>query len=214
MKDRPPSQNGHEHGHGHSHGHGHGHGHDHDHDHGHGHDKQAHLVDRKEIHPGEVVRLSIDRVTLPNGEEVELEIVRHPGAAAVVPIDDEGNVVLVRQYRHATGGFLLEVPAGKLDDGEAPEVCARREVEEECGLRPTSLEPLGWIWTTPGFSDEKIWLYLATGLEAAEQDLQADEVLTVTRIPLAEAAEMAKSGEVVDAKSVCALLRAEAKLET
>jgi ADP-ribose pyrophosphatase len=166
------------------------------------------VLSRQSIHDGRIVKLSIEEVRLPNGRTVELEIVRHPGAAAVVPIDDHGRVVLVRQYRHATGSWLLEVPAGKLDHpGESPEACARREVEEETGFRAAVLEPLGWIWATPGYSDEKIWLYVARGLVSVPASLQPDEVLTVELLPLAEAIEKAVRGEIVDAKSVCALLR-------
>ncbi len=159
------------------------------------------------IYKGRIVDLSVERVRLPNGSACDLEIIRHPGASAVVPVDADGSVLLVRQYRHATGGWLLEVPAGKLDCGEAPEVCAFREVEEETGRRPRRLVPMGWIWTTPGFTDEKIWLYLATELEQGRQDLQADEALTVERVRLSEAVAMALRGEIQDGKSVCALLR-------
>jgi ADP-ribose pyrophosphatase len=100
------------------------------------------------------------------------------------------------------------VPAGKLDHGEPPETCAAREVEEETGFRPGKLVPMGWIWTTPGFTDEKIWLYAARDLAPSRQNLQTDEVLTVERLPLERAVEMAASGEIRDGKSVCALLRA------
>jgi ADP-ribose pyrophosphatase len=155
-----------------------------------------------------VVDLSVERIRLPNGNVCELELIRHPGAAAVVPVDDAGNALLIRQYRHATGGYLLEVPAGKLDPGEAPETCARREVEEETGYRPGELLPLGWIWTTPGFTDERIWLFVARGLAPTRQDLQNDEVLTVERVPLERAVSWAETGEIQDAKSICALLRA------
>jgi ADP-ribose pyrophosphatase len=161
---------------------------------------------------GRTIRLNVDRVRLPNGREMDFEIVHHPGAAAVVPVLDGGEVLMVRQYRYATGGWLLEVPAGKLDPGEDPETCARREVEEEVGFRPGTLTPLGWIWATPGFADEKIWLYLATGLEATAQGLQDDEVLNVERMPLAEAVAQAASGAIEDSKSTCALLRAAAVL--
>lgn len=163
---------------------------------------------RRCVHRGTVVELYVDRVRLPGGAECELELVEHPGAAAVVPIDELGRVVLVRQYRYATGGWILEVPAGKLDPGESAETCARREVEEEVGLRAERLEPLGFIWTTPGFTDERIWLFRATGLTAAAQTLQHDEVLQVERLPFEEACRMALAGEIPDAKSVCALLRA------
>jgi len=161
---------------------------------------------------GRIVELSVDRVRLPNGNVCDLELIRHPGAAAVVPVDGDGQVVLVRQYRYAAGGWLYEVPAGKLDPGEIPEVCARRELEEETGVAAGKLTPLGWIWTTPGFTDEKIWLYLATELTPARQLLQADEVLSVHRLPFAEAVSLARSGEIHDAKSICALLRAACHL--
>ena len=166
----------------------------------------------RSIHRGRVVDLSVETVRMPNGSICELELIRHPGAAAVVPVDRDGSVLLVRQYRHATGGFLLEVPAGKLDPGEPAEACALREVEEETGTRAGELEPLGWIFTTPGFTDERIWLYLATRLEATRQSLEDDELLTVERVPLADAVEMALSGVIVDSKSVCALARAGRRL--
>lgn len=173
---------------------------------------EATVVATRPIHDGRILKLSVDSVRLPNGNVADLEIVRHPGASAVVPVDGDGNVHLVRQYRHATGGYLLEVPAGKLDAGEAPEVCARREIEEEIGRRAGRLDSLGWIWTTPGFTDEKIWLWLARDLARARQSLQMDEVLTIETIPFAEAARMAELGEIVDAKSAVAILRAAAVL--
>lgn len=171
---------------------------------------RAERLSRESIHQGRVLDLSVDTVRIPNGNVVELELIEHPGASAVVPLDADGQVLLVRQYRYATGGYLLEVPAGKLDGGEDPETCARREVEEETGYRVSRLVPMGWIWTTPGFSDEKIWLYLAYDLEPTASDLQADEVLTVERVPLDRALKMAADGEITDAKSICALLRVPA----
>lgn len=173
---------------------------------------KAERLGEKRVHRGRILNLDLETVRLPNGGICELEIVRHPGAAAVVPVDDAGRVLLVRQYRHATGGWLLEVPAGKLDRGETPEACAAREVEEETGYCAGSLAALGWIWTTPGFSDEKIWLFLARDLTPGRQSLQADEVLTVERVPLREAIAMATRGDIVDAKSVCALFRAPSVL--
>ena len=167
------------------------------------------VLSSRSVHDGRIVKLSLEEVRLPNGNTVTLEVIRHPGAAAVVPVDHDGNAILVRQYRHATGSWLLEVPAGKLDHpGESPEDCAMREVEEETGYRAGRLVPLGWIWTTPGFTDEKIWLYLALDLAPTRSALEADEVLTVESLPLAEAVRRAVSGEIVDAKSVCALVRA------
>ena len=169
------------------------------------------VLSSRSVHDGRIVKLSLDEVRLPNGNTITLEVIRHPGASAVVPVDASGNVILVRQYRHATGSFLLEVPAGTFDSpGESPEDCARREVEAETGYRAGRLVPLGWIWTTPGFTDEKIWLYLALDLAPTRSALEADEVLTVESLPLEEAVRRALSGEIADAKSVCALVRAAA----
>jgi ADP-ribose pyrophosphatase len=161
---------------------------------------------------GRTVEVRSERVALPNGQEVELDVVHHPGAAAVVPLDADGSLLMVRQYRHTVGGWLLEVPAGKLAPGEEPATCAHRELEEEAGVRAASLRELGSIFVSPGFCDERIWLFLATDLTPSEQRLEADEVLAVERVPLAEAERRALSGELVDAKSTVAILRAAALL--
>lgn len=166
----------------------------------------------EEIYRGRVVHLVRESFSLPNGHPVQLEMVRHPGAAAIVPIDAEGNVLLIRQYRHAAGGFIYEVPAGTLHAGEAPELCAARELIEEAGVRAGRLDLLGSIFTTPGFTDEVIHLYLARDLEPASQALDADELLTVEPVPLSRAIEMCTRGELRDAKSMCALLLAERRL--
>jgi ADP-ribose pyrophosphatase len=170
-------------------------------------------IDRRSIFHGRVLHLFVDRVRLPNDAETELEVLEHPGAAAVVAVDARDRVLLVRQYRYATGEWLLEVPAGKLDAGEPPDTCARRELEEETGHRAGTLRPLGWIWTTPGFTNEKIWLYLATDLVATEQALQSDELLAIEPFPWRQAVDLAASGEIHDGKSVAALLRAARLLE-
>lgn len=175
--------------------------------------KEGKLLESRQVHDGKVVKLSVDRVELPDGSVTELEVIRHQGAAAVVPLTADGDVLMVRQYRHATGGWLLEVPAGKLDPGEAPDICAARETEEEVGYRVGRLDPLGWIWTTPGFTDEKIWLYLARDLVPGSQNLDGDEVLSVEKMPLVEAVSMVHRGKICDGKSVCALLRAAAYLD-
>jgi ADP-ribose pyrophosphatase len=151
-------------------------------------------------------------VTLPNGQRIELDIVRHPGAAAVVPFASADEVLLIRQYRHAAGGFIFEVPAGKLDAGEPPEVCAARELEEEAGQRAGRLEALGWIWTTPGFTDERIFLFAAFDLTPVAAQLDADEVIEVVRVPLSEALERVWRGELNDGKSALALLHAAHRL--
>ena len=161
------------------------------------------VLSTRSVFDGRVVSLRLEEIELPGGRRSTLEVIRHPGAAAVVPVDAEGQVLLVRQYRHATGGeWLLEVPAGKLDPGEAPEACAARECEEETGRRPGELVPLGWIWTTPGFTDERIWLYLARDLRAGRQNLQADEELRVERRPFREALALALDGGLEDGKSI------------
>jgi len=172
----------------------------------------AELLATRDVYRGRIVHLALERVRLPNDHVVELEVVHHRGAAAVVPLLDDGRVALVRQYRHAASGWLLEVPAGTLAAGEAPEACAAREIAEETGYRAQRLEPLGWVWTTPGFTDERIWLYLATGLEPGGQTLDDDEVLAVELLPFADAVARAEAGEICDGKSVCALLRAAARL--
>lgn len=166
------------------------------------------ILNRRPIYDGRVVKLSVERVRLPNGNECDLEVVHHPGASAVLPFAGQDEVLLVRQHRHSTGGSILEVPAGKLDPGEPPEACAQREVEEETGYRAGRLVPLGWIWTTPGFTDEKIHLFAAMDLEPTEQKLDSDEVLVVERMSLAEAVERATCGDIQDAKTIATLFRA------
>jgi ADP-ribose pyrophosphatase len=168
----------------------------------------ARVTTSREIHRGKVVHLFVDTVTLPNGHTTELETIRHPGAAAVVPFVDGGDVLLVRQYRHAAGGYLLEIPAGKLDPGESPEHCARRETEEETGHRVGRLVKLGAILTTPGFTDEIIHLFAGHELSAGTVAREPDEDMTLVRLPFAEAVAMVERGEIQDAKTVSALLLA------
>lgn len=158
----------------------------------------------QQIYKGRVVDLRIEEATLPNGVTISLEVIRHVGAAAVVALDRDGAVTLIRQYRHAVGGYIWEVPAGKLD-GEEPAVCAARELEEEAGLVSGRLTRLGSILTTPGFTDERIHLFLAEELSACEQRLEHDEVLTITRVALSEALAMIQRGDIEDAKSIAAL---------
>jgi ADP-ribose diphosphatase len=172
--------------------------------------RQAKTLESQVVWKGRTVEVLTERVELPNGHEVTLDVVHHPGATAVVPLDADASVLMVRQYRHTIGGWLLEVPAGKLAPGEDPAVCAHRELAEETGVRAASLHPLGSILVSPGFCDERIWLYLATRLTAGEQRLEDDEVLSVERVPLAEAERRALDGEIEDAKSTCAILRAAA----
>lgn len=164
-------------------------------------------MQRRRVYDGKVVKLDLDEVELPGGARIELEVVRHPGAAAVVPFVSRDRIVLIHQFRHAVGRAIWEVPAGKLD-GETPEVCAVRELEEEAGLRAGRLEPLGAIWTTPGFTDERIYLFAAYDLQPVAQRLEDDEVIEVVEMPFTRALEMVWSGELSDAKSALALLHA------
>ena len=159
----------------------------------------------KNIYTGKVVTLNIDRVTLPNGVTIDLEIVRHPGAAAVVPVKDDDTVVLIKQFRHAAGGFIYEIPAGKLHPGEDPQHCAVRELEEEVGYRAGTLELLSSIFTAPGFTDEVIHIYRATELSRGRQNLDRDEVLEVVEMSLQEALEMIHAGKIRDAKTMIGL---------
>ena len=171
-------------------------------------DPAASVVNSSRTHEGPLLRIDLDEVRLPGGAVARLESIRHPGAAAVLPFLPDGRVLLVRQYRHAMGGWILEVPAGKLDDGEAPEACAVREVEEEVGYRAGALVPLGAIFTTPGFTDEVIWLYEAHGLEKTELAHEADEVIEVLVWEFEEAVRAVQDGRIRDGKSVAAILHA------
>lgn len=174
----------------------------------------AGVTESRSVYRGNILDVREDTVRFPDGSEGVLEIVRHRGAAAVLPLykpedcaDGTGpDVILLRQYRYAAGGTLWEAPAGKLDEGESPETCAARELEEEAGVKAARLVQLTTLLTTPGFSDERIHLFLATGLEEGEQALEEHEVIECFRMPLARAVEMVLSGEIVDGKTVSLLL--------
>ena len=157
---------------------------------------------------GAFLEVVTERVALPNGNTIDLDIVRHPGASAVVPFVSQDEVLLLRQYRYATGGTLWEVPAGKLDPDEDPLTCAHRELEEEAGCRAGRMEPLGAMWASPGFTDEKIHLFAAFDLTPVPQRLEPDEVIELERMPFDRALDLIWSGRLVDAKSQLALLKA------
>lgn len=149
---------------------------------------------------------------LPNGQPVELEIIRHPGGAAVVALDQENQVCLLRQYRHAVGGWLWELPAGKIDPGETPFSTARRELAEEAGLAARDWTALGHFYSSPGVFTEVIHLYLACDLYPLEQCHDADEVIEIHWLPLGEALDRCRSGEILDAKTLIGLYRGAAQL--
>lgn len=165
----------------------------------------------RRIHTGRVLNLDVDTVRLPDGSQAELEIIRHPGAAAVVPLasDPKGpdpTVLLLRQYRYAAGGPVWEIPAGRLEPGEDPAVCARRELEEEAGIVAGRLDRLTTIWTTPGFTDEAIHLFCAADLTPGTHAREADEFIEVVARPLSDVLAGIRDGEIRDAKTISGIL--------
>ena len=158
------------------------------------------------LYNGKIFNVALEKVTLPNGVTKDREVVRHPGAAAMVPLLDDGNVVLVKQYRHAVNNYLWEIPAGTLEPDEEPMACAERELVEETGYEATNFDKLTEILPAPGYTDEHIHIFLATGLTLAEQRLEDDEILTVQPTPFDKAIEMIKTGEIQDAKTIVGLL--------
>jgi ADP-ribose diphosphatase len=165
----------------------------------------------RRAYSGRILNLDIDSVRFPDGSEGELEIIRHPGAAAVVPLASSAAgpdpvILMIRQYRYAAGGTLWEIPAGRLNDGEAPEACARRELQEEAGVSAGRLERLTTIWTTPGFTDEAIHLFLASNLATVRTSREPDEFIEVVPRPLSEVLVAIREGEIRDAKTVAAIL--------
>lgn len=169
------------------------------------------LFDRKKIFDGRVIQVSVDTVDLPNGVRLPLEIVRHPGGAAAVAIDAANRVCLLRQYRHAAGGYIHELPAGKLEPNEPPEVTVRRELAEEAAVSAGQWESLGAYFSSPGVFTEVIHLYLATGLAPATGAPEAGEVFEVEWWPLELAVERALNGGLTDAKTIIGILRAAAR---
>ena len=169
------------------------------------------LVSTIRRYQGRIISLDLDTVRFPDGSTGELEMVRHPGAAAVVPLVDpvtaaDPRVVLIRQFRHAAEGEVWEIPAGRLDPGETPEACAHRELAEETGLRAREMVRLITVFTTPGFTDERIHLFLASGLTEGDHRREPDEFLESHSLPWSRAMAMIRAGEIVDGKTLVALL--------
>ncbi|HLB54161.1 MAG TPA: NUDIX hydrolase [Gemmatimonadales bacterium] len=169
------------------------------------------LIQSERQYAGRVVSLDLDTVRFPDGSQGELEMIRHPGAAAVVPfLDDPAGanprVLLVHQFRHAADDWLWEIPAGTLSQDEAPETCAHRELVEEAGMEAGRLVRLATIFTTPGFTDERIHLFLATGLTPVALSHEEDEFITVHEKPWSAIGKMLRTGKIRDAKSLCALM--------
>ncbi len=171
------------------------------------------LKDRELLVDGVLLKAFRDTVVLPDGEESVREWIEHPGAAAVVPLFEDGTTVLLRQYRYAPGREFVEVPAGKIDAGEDPAEVAVRELQEEAGFAAETLTPLGVTYPCIGYSNEVIHLFLAEDLSEAPSGTDDDEFVEPFRLPFAEAVAMARRGEIEDAKSAVALLRAGAEVE-
>ncbi len=165
------------------------------------------ILASRRLYAGKIVTLDLLDVRLPDGQEGLREVIQHPGAAAVVPLDDDGNVLLVRQFRSASRTFMLEIPAGVLNPGENPAAAAARELREETGYAPRHIESLGGLHTAPGYTSEFIHLFLARGLDDAPLARDVDEFIELVRLPLAEALALVKNGTITDAKTVIGLLR-------
>jgi len=165
------------------------------------------IENSQKVFEGRVVNVTVDTVS-EGGLTYQREVVHHNGSAVIVPVFDDGTVALVRQYRHPAVRYLLEVPAGTLAKGERPEIGAARELKEELGLVAARLEKLSEFFVSPGFCEEKMWVYLATELSEGEQALDDDEIIDVVRLPIGEALEMITSGEIEDAKTIIGLILA------
>ena len=170
------------------------------------------LLHRKHVYHGKIIHLDIDQVRLPNGHTLDLEVIHHPGGAAVVAVDDRQQVCMLRQYRHVVGDWVWEIPAGKLDAEEAPLRTAKRELQEEAGFRAGEWQDLGSMISSPGVFSEVVHLYLASDLSHGETDQEPEEVIEIEWWPMEQACNAALAGEIRDAKTVIALLRAQAVL--
>lgn len=165
------------------------------------------IISSQKVFEGPVFNVTVD--TVREGElTYQREVVHHHGSAVILPLFDDGTVALVRQYRHPAVRYLLEAPAGSLDEGERPDDGAARELQEELGLVAARMEKLSEFFVSPGFCEEKMWVFLATDLTEGLQRLEEDEILEVVRLPLQEALEMIASGEIEDAKTIIALMLA------
>lgn len=164
------------------------------------------------LHEGKVFRLVRENITLENGVTVDIDIIHHPGASAIVPVTESNTLLMIKQYRHAAGDFIWEIPAGTLDPDENPLHCAKRELIEETGFSAGEWKKLGEITPLPGYSDERIHIFLATDLTPAEQDLDVDEILHVHEIGFDDAVGMVHRGEIEDGKTISALFMAKLRL--
>ena len=172
---------------------------------------QPRILDSKEIFRGRIFDVTLD--TIREGDKTyQREVVHHPGSAVIIPIFDDGTIALVRQYRHPAARYLLEAPAGTLNRGEAPEEGAARELEEELGFVAARLEKLTEFFVSPGFCEEKMWVYLATEMTKTQQQLEDDEIVEVVRMPFAQALNMITTGEIDDAKTIIGVMLAAPRI--
>lgn len=167
------------------------------------------IIEETIIYTGKVFTIKEQLVTLENGKNTKREVVIHNGGAGIIPIDNEGNIYLVRQFRIAFESEVLEIPAGKLEKDEDPFFAAKRELKEETGFTSSLFEPLGEIWPTVGFCSEKIYLYLARNLTQGEANLDEDEFVSMVKIPFSKAVEMCLTGEIKDGKTICGIFKAK-----
>lgn len=167
------------------------------------------MLGSEKVFAGKMINLRVDDVQLPDGKKAKREVVEHPGAVAVVPVLPDGRIILVKQYRHPVGEVTWEIPAGKLDQKEAPELCAFRELEEETGYKAKKMRKLTTFFTTPGFTNEVIHLYAAEGLEETAQNTDEDEFIDALEVSRSDAMWMIRSGEIKDAKSIIGILMAD-----
>ena len=171
------------------------------------------LIKSETLLQGRAFKVRRDYLKTPNGRETKLEIIEHGGSVVLIPLDDDGNLLFVRQYRHAAGADLLELPAGTRDENEPFEKCAAREIREETGMQAGKLQKVGEFYLAPGYSTELMAVFLATELRNNPLEADEDEFLQVEKIPLKKAIEMAEGGDIPDAKSLAALLLAKPHLE-
>ena len=163
----------------------------------------------EDIFQGRIISVRREEFEMPDGRRAVYEMVRHPGGAAVLPLLDDGRVILIRQFRPAGGGMMWEIPAGKLDAQETPQQCIEREIQEEIGYQAGKIEKIGEMLTAVGFCDEVIHLYIATHLCETKQALEPDEFIEIVPVPAAEALDMVDRGEINDGKTQLALLMAK-----
>lgn len=173
---------------------------------------QETIIDTRNLYDGHLVKLDLHEVRLPDGGTSKREVIKHPGAVALVALDSDNRVLMVRQFRLPAGKIMLEIPAGTLEPGELPLACAERELQEETGFKPNTLQALGGIFAAPGYTTEYIHLFLATDLEKSSLDMDEDEFIELETMPIADALALIDEGKIDDGKTVSGLLRVARQL--